>query len=428
MKTLYLDCSMGAAGDMLAAALLELSPDPEAVLNTLNACGLDGVRFARETVMRGGLAATRLIVRVNGQEEGEPSSDPHQIHHAHHAHDGHHAHHAHHAHDAHHTHHAQTPHAHHGLEEILHRIEGLALPEKVKADAAAVYRALAEAESRAHGRPVGEVHFHEVGALDAVADVAAVCYLMATLAPDEVVASPVHVGMGTVRCAHGVLSVPAPATAFLLEGIPAYADGSVTGELCTPTGAALLRHFVKRFAPLPLMRVTATGFGAGKKDFVRANLLRATWGDSGWDGGDDVFEIACTVDDMTGEDIAYACERLAAAGARDVVLLSAQMKKGRPGTIIQAWASPADRAAVVAAFFAHTSTLGVREHLCRRSVLTRREETMTLADGETVRRKISDGYGVHREKVAHDDLERLARARGVSLETVRADVATSLKK
>lgn len=260
--------------------------------------------------------------------------------------------------------------------------------------------------------------------MDAVADIAAVCLLMAGLAPDEVVASPVHVGTGTVRCAHGVLSVPAPATAFLLEGVPAYADGSVTGELCTPTGAALLRRFVKRFAPLPLMRVTATGFGAGKKDFPRANLLRASLGESVWDGSDEVFEMACTVDDMTGEDVAYACERLAEAGARDVVTSAVQMKKGRPGTVIQAWAAPADRAAVTAAFFAHTTTLGVREHLCRRSVLTRRTETVTLADGETVRRKVSDGYGVHRVKDEYEDLARVARARGVPLRGVRAEAAS----
>lgn len=408
MKTLFLDCSMGAAGDMLAAALLEISPDPAAALDALNACGLPGVTFARESVSKGGIAATRFVVRVKGQEEGDDHDHGHAHHHGHdHAHDHAHAH----------------AHAHHTLDDILRQVAALSLPDKVKAHVADVYRALADAESRAHGRPVGEVHFHEVGALDAVADIAAVCFLMAGLAPDEVVASPVHVGTGTVRCAHGLLSVPAPATAFLLEGMPAYADGSVVGELCTPTGAALLRHFVDRFAPLPLMRVTATGYGAGKKDFARANLLRAALGESVWDGCDEVFELACTVDDMTGEDVAYACERLAEAGARDVVTVPVQMKKGRPGLIIQAWAAPADRAAVVAAFFAETTTLGVREHVCRRSVLTRRTETMTLADGDVVRRKVSDGFGVHREKAEYEDVARVARARGVSIQTVRAEVA-----
>ena len=401
MKTLHIDCSMGAAGDMLAAALLELVPDPDAALARLNAFGLHGVAYARERSAKCGIMGTRLSVKVHGEEEGDADCHGHEHHCGHH-----------------HEHH----HAHHGLDDMLHLVGHLALPEKVKEDVAAVYRLLADAESRAHGRPVGEVHFHEVGALDAVADIAAVCWLLAEIAPDEIVVSPVHVGSGTVRCAHGVLPVPAPATAFLLEGVPSYSDGAVQGELCTPTGAALLRHFATRFGPQPVLRVTAIGYGAGKKDFEgRANLLRAALGESMTeDGTDEVLELSCNIDDMTGEEIAFACERLFAAGAKDVVTIPLTMKKGRPGVMIQALCAPSGHDAVVAAMFRHTTTLGVRETRCRRHVLARREEAATLPDGTIVRRKVSEGYGVRRVKLEHDDVAAYARKADVPLREVAA--------
>ncbi len=399
MKTLYIDCGMGAAGDMLAAALLELMPDPEAALAQLNSFGIPGVAYARERTTKCGIVGTHLSVTVHGEEEGH--GHPHG-----------------HDHD-----HGHSHHEHHGLDDILHLVNHhLTLPEKTKKDVTAVYRLLANAESRAHGRPVGEIHFHEVGALDAVADIAAVCWLLAELAPDEIVASPVHVGYGTVQCAHGVLPVPAPATAFLLEGIPSYSDGIVQGELCTPTGAALLKHFATRFGPQPPLSVTAVGYGAGAREFEgRANLLRVLLGESGAAAeADEVFELTCNIDDMTGEEIAFACERLFAAGARDVVTIPLTMKKGRPGVMIQTLCVPSDHDALVAAIFRHTTTLGIREMRCRRQVLTRREETATLSDGTTVRRKVSEGYGVRRVKLEHDDVAAFARRADVPLREVTA--------
>ena len=405
MKTLYIDCGMGAAGDMLAAALLELTPDPDAALARLNAFGIHGVAYAREKTAKCGIAGTHLKVTVHGDEEGGREQGDFRDRREYRE-EG----------------HVHSHHLHHRLEDVLHLVGHLALPDKVKEDVAAVYRLLADAESRAHGRPVGEVHFHEVGALDAVADIAAVCWLLAELAPDEVVASPIHVGSGTVRCAHGVLPVPAPATAFLLEGLPSYSDGTVRGELCTPTGAALLRHFVTRFGPQPAMRVTAIGHGAGKRDFEGlANLLRASFGESGEAAGaDEVFELSCNIDDMTGEEIAFACERLFAAGAKDVVAIPLTMKKGRPGVMIQALCAPAGHDALVAAMFRHTTTLGIRETRCRRQVLARREEKATLPDGTPVRRKVSEGYGVRRVKLEHDDVAAYARKADVALREVEA--------
>lgn len=387
MKTLYIDCSMGAAGDMISAALLELMPDPDKAVERLNELGIPHVVYTRERTSRCGIAATRLAVKVGGVEE-----------HAHH-------------HEAHGHHH------HHSLDDILKLVDSLALPEKAKDDARQVYALLASAESRAHGRPVGEVHFHEVGALDAVADIAATCWLIGELAPGEIVASPVNFGGGTVRCAHGVLPVPAPATAFLLEGIPAHGDGEVLCELCTPTGAALLKHFANSFGPMPPVKAEKTGFGAGTREFDgRANMLRATIGESAADVGSDcVCELKCNIDDMTGEEIAFACARIFDAGALDVLTVPATMKKGRPGIVLIALCAPDRKDAVTAAIFRHTSTIGVRETICRRSLLSRREETVTLPDGSTLRRKVSEGFGTRREKFEHDDLAAYALSHDISL-------------
>ena len=401
MKTLYIDCQMGAAGDMLSAALLELMPDRDAALAELNSLGIPGVEFVRETLVKCGIAATHLSVRVHGKEEGSH-------HHHHHGHEHH--------------------HAHHSLADILNLVESLALGEKAKADVAKVYKAIAAAESRAHGRPVDEIHFHEVGALDAVADIAAFCHLMNRLAPDEVVVSPVNVGSGTVECAHGTLSVPAPATAFLLQGVPSYSDGEIVGELCTPTGAALLKTFASSFGPQPLMKSEAIGFGAGRKDFPRANVARATFGEKlaplAADGT--ICELDFNVDDMTGEELAFASERIFAAGARDVSFVHVVMKKGRPGILACVMCMEEDKARVVSAIFANTSTLGVREKTCLRYTLTRNVEEVPLSDGSIVRRKVASGHGVRRAKWEADDLADYARRRSISLADAESEVERAL--
>ena len=304
MKTLYLDCGMGAAGDMLTAALYELLDEREKqeFLAQMNALGLPGVEVCAEAAEKCGITGTHMRVAVGGAEEDE---HPHE-----------------HDHD----------HAHSALHAIEHRIAHLPVSERVRRDIAAVYGLIAEAESHVHGVPVTQIHFHEVGSLDALADVTAVCWLMEKLAPERVTASPVHVGSGHVRCAHGVLPVPAPATAWLLRGVPVY-GGEIRGELCTPTGAALLRHFVTEFGSMPVMRVERIGYGMGKKDFPMANCVRALLGEAG-ETGDEVCELSCNLDDMTGEGIAFAMERLLAAGALDVYTLPIGMKKSRPGVML----------------------------------------------------------------------------------------------
>lgn len=413
MKTLYLDCSMGAAGDMLAAALLELLPDPDAFVAELNALAIPDVKFSREASVKCGITGTHLQVTVHGEEEGA-----HDHHHAH-SHD----HHRDHAH-AHHHDHAHSHHHHASLHDIEHIVRGhLSLPATVADNVMAVYRLIADAESKAHGKPVSEIHFHEVGTMDAIADITAVCLLMHRLAPDEIIVSPVHVGSGQVHCAHGILPVPAPATATILQDVPIY-GGSIQGELCTPTGAALLKHFANSFGDMPVMRTSAIGYGMGQKDFPAANCVRALLGERSA-ASDDVIELCCNIDDMTGEAIGYAFDKLFAAGALDVYTIPIGMKKSRPGHLLHVICREADKDALVRALFAHTTTIGIRENRFRRYTLDRRIETIETVDGP-VRRKCSTGYGVSREKFEHDDLARIADAQGLSLREAEARVRKQL--
>lgn len=413
MKTLYLDCSMGAAGDMLAAALLELLPDPDAFVAELNALAIPDVKISRETSVKCGITGTHLQVTVHGEEEG--AHDHHYAHSHDHHHDHEHAHHHNHAHSHHH---------HASLHDIEHIVRGqLSLPTAVADNVMAVYRLIADAESKAHGKPVSEIHFHEVGTMDAIADITAVCLLMHRLAPDEIIVSPVHVGSGQVHCAHGILPVPAPATATILQDVPIY-GGSIQGELCTPTGAALLKHFASRFGEMPVMRTSAIGYGMGKKDFPAANCVRALLGERSA-ASDDVIELCCNIDDMTGEAIGYAFDKLFAAGALDVYTIPIGMKKSRPGHLLHVICREAEKDALVRALFAHTTTIGIRENRFRRYTLDRHIETIETSDGP-VRRKCSTGYGVSREKFEHDDLARIADAQGLSLREAEARIRKQL--
>lgn len=408
MKTLYLDLSMGAAGDMLAAALLELLPDPNTFVAELNGLGIPGVRFQRERAVKCGITGTHLAVTVDGEEEHS---------HDHHFYDhGHEHHHDHEPHDHEHCDHELSHHHHCGMHDIEHIVQDhLALPNKVKDDVMAVYTLIAQAESRAHGVPVTEIHFHEVGTMDAVADITAVCVLMDRLAPDQVIVSPVHVGSGQVKCAHGILPVPAPATAYILKDVPIY-GGEIRGELCTPTGAALLKYFASRFGAMPVMRTLAIGYGMGKKDFPAANCVRALLGET--EGtGDTVAELVCNVDDMTAEAIGFASETLLEAGALEVYTVAAGMKKSRPGTVLHVMCTESMKGKMVELIFKHTTTIGIRENISRRYTLARSIRKVQTPYGE-VRKKVSEGYGATREKYEYEDLARIARERGMSIREV----------
>ncbi len=425
MKTLYLECTMGAAGDMLTAALLELTEDRQAFIDKMNALGLPGVTVAAEPAVKCGITGTHMKVTVNGaEEESEDVYDGHHHDHHHdhdHGHEPHHDHDHEHHHDHDHDHHHDHEHHHHhaSVADIEALIDGLKVSDKVKADAKAVYALIADAESRVHGRPVSEIHFHEVGTMDAAADVIGVCLLMEQLAPEQVIASPVQTGSGHVHCAHGILPVPAPATALLLEGIPSY-GGQVKGELCTPTGAALLRYFASRFGDRPVMATAAVGYGMGKKDFEQANCLRAFLGESEGQR-EQITKLECNLDDMTGEEIGFALEQLFKAGARDAWTQAVGMKKSRPGVLLSVVCLPEDADGLAAVMMKYTSTLGIRRQDLSRYTLRRGIETVGTPYGE-VRVKRASGMGVERAKPEYDDLAALAEKHGVPLETIRKEI------
>ncbi|QFJ54293.1 nickel pincer cofactor biosynthesis protein LarC [Pseudobutyrivibrio xylanivorans] len=395
MKTLYIECKMGAAGDMLTAALLDLFDDKSSILSELNSIGIPHVSFNAETTEKCGINGTRMLVKVDGQEEGSSLSS--------------------HIHSDHHT--------HNSLPNIKALILGLNAPDKVKSDAIEVYKSLAMAESKVHGTPIDDIHFHEVGTFDAIADIVAVCYLLYKIHADHILVSPIHVGSGTVHCEHGILPVPAPATAELLKGVPIY-GGSIESELCTPTGAALLRYFASSFNDFPVMITEICGYGMGKKDFPVANCLRIFIGDS-LNSKDQVFELNCNIDDITGEDLGYAMDAIYEAGAREVFFTHVQMKKNRPGILLTVLVDSEQKDSVVKSIFSNTTTIGIREKICERYVLDREIKTIKTPLGD-VQVKKSYGYGTTHIKAEFDNLINISKENGMSLANVRAEIAKYL--
>lgn len=440
MKTLYLECNMGAAGDMLTGALLELFPEPGKIVEELNALGIPDVEYVLEPSVKCGITGVHMKVLVHGEEEevhdhvhGEGAGHTHCHEHVHeeaesvheqetvheHMHDEDASHHEH-AHDEGAHHHDHAGHHHHtSMQEITHIIDHLHVNEKVKADAKAVYRLIAEAESTVHGQTVEEIHFHEVGSMDAVADVTAVCYLIDQIGAERILASPVRLGYGHVHCAHGILPVPAPAVAILVKDMLTY-GGDFEGEFCTPTGAALLKHFVSAYVQMPVMKIEKTGYGMGKKDFPAANCVRAILGEDE-ELQEEIIELRCNLDDMTPESIGFVTELLMQEGALDVYTISVQMKKNRPGILLTCMCWQEEKEKFLQLIFKHTTTLGVREYFCRRYGMHRSVETVQTKYGE-VRVKHASGYGSERRKAEYEDLAQIARETGKSLEEIREEV------
>lgn len=415
MKTLYIECNMGAAGDMLTAALMELLPDKQAFVDRMNAVGIPDMHMSISEKTSSGMRGTHVSVHIGNHEEisDDVAFDDHHHHdHDHHHHDHDHDHHHDHEHHHHHDHHDHHEHHHAGLAEVRQIVSGLDLPAQVKDDVMGVYGLIAEAEAFAHGTEIEQIHFHEVGMMDAVTDVSAVCLLMHLIHPDKVVVSPVCTGFGQVRCMHGILPVPTPATAYLIKDMPTYA-GRLRAELLTPTGAALLKYFADEFAQMPMMRVQRLGCGCGMKEFDTANCVRVMLGEEEG-SADQVVEISCNLDDMTGEAIAYAAEILMASGALDVWTTSIQMKKGRPGVMLSCLCRPSDREKMAKLMLQHTTTLGVRMQKMDRMVLNRSMDKVETPYGE-IRVKCAEGFGVQKCKPEYEDCARLARENNLPL-------------
>ncbi len=399
---LYLECNMGAAGDMIMAALLELLPDRDLFLQRMRGLGLPGVQIDCDKTTKCGISGTKMRIRIGGVEEGSLDVTMAGGHdHTHDAHTGEHAHTHENAAQNEHSH----EHLHYSYQDICSLIENLDLAENVKKEALSVYKLLGEAESAVHGVPIEEIHFHEVGSLDAVVDIVGCSLLFQMLGVDRIEASPVHVGSGFVRCDHGILPVPAPATAHILMGVPIY-SGKIKGELCTPTGAALLRHFVRRFGDMEPMTVTKIGYGMGTKDFEAANCVRAFLSDH-TETTDTIVEIICNLDDMTPEAIGFTTELLMKNGSLDVFATPIYMKKNRPATMLTCLCKPEDQHHLSQLILQHTTTLGVRFQTLQRDVMEYTSYKVSTPYGE-IKIKSAKGYGLSKEKPEYEDVRAAA--------------------
>ncbi len=430
MKTLYLECNMGAAGDMINAALYGIcSPEQKKIyLDTMNHLS-DHLSIVMEDVTNTTIAGHHLRVLVKDEQGHIVEEHVHDHHgHAHHDHEHHdHDHHDGHAHEHEHEdhdhHHSHTHHHHHSLADIYDMVEHFDVSDAVKNRVRKIYADLAQAESQAHGRTVEEVHFHEVGAMDAVADITGACLLMELLAPERVVVSAINLGSGSVHTAHGILPVPTPATAYLLKEIPAYMS-EISGELCTPTGAALLKSFATEYGCMPRMCLSGIGYGMGTKQFPRLNCVRALLGETKEDtcGPNGlVTKLSANVDDMTGEEIGFSIDKLLAMGALDVYASPIVMKKSRPAYEINVLCKPDDADMLAVGMLKYTSTFGVRrEDIDRYRMETAFEQVQTPYG--SVRKKTGTGYGICKSKYEYADLAQLAAKEGISLRELMSSV------
>jgi pyridinium-3,5-bisthiocarboxylic acid mononucleotide nickel chelatase len=393
MRIAYLDCASGISGDMTLAALVDAGADLAAIQAGIDSLGLPACRLTASQVKKCGFRATQITV------EHEPE------------------------------------HKHRHLHHITAMIERSALSPRQRELAARIFQNLAEAEAKVHGTTIEKVHFHEVGAVDSIADVVGAAMGFELLGVERVICSPVPTGSGFVQIAHGRCSIPAPATGELLRGVP-LAELDVEGELTTPTGAAIVATLAEEFGRLPAMTIEAIGYGAGQMELDHPNLLRifigqrvgssssrAGLGDEPAHRGPNIESIVVlqtNLDDANGESIGHAVDRLWAAGALDVALTAIQMKKGRPGVMISVQAKPDDIDQLEAILFKETPTLGVRRLPMVRSVLARQPHQVKTSWGMVAGKVIHLPNGGHRFAAEYEDCRRLAESRGISLYEVMA--------
>ena len=393
MKILYLECNMGASGDMLFGGLLDLAS--ENFIERINNIGIPHVHIKNEITEKCGIHGNHVTVTIHDEQEHEHHEHEHADHHHHHI----------------------------GMEEICSIINKLKVSDKVKANTINIYKIIAEAESHAHNKPVTEIHFHEVGMMDAIADIVSVCMLIEEISPDKIYASTVHTGCGQVKCSHGILPVPAPATAYILSGIPIY-GGEIKGELCTPTGAALLKYFASDFGAMPAMTLSKIGYGMGTKDFPAANCLRAFLGETkdNMENMKKISELCCNLDDMTPEAIAYAEQILFEKGALDVYTTPIQMKKNRMAVLLTCLCKTEDADKTAELILKHTTTLGVRESICKRYILERKTEIIETKFGK-IRVKIATGNNIYKIKPEYDDIEKIAKENNLTFSEVYNEIS-----
>src|SRR6266700_4931865 len=425
MRIAYLDCFSGISGDMFLGALIDAGVPQKLFEETVTALNVGAV-LEISRANRSGISATKVDVVVNGEKDspresraGAPAPHEHAHAHEHHHGEGHHR-------DSH-AH--QHPHGR-GLTEIREIVQHSKISDQAKATAIAIFEKLGAAESKIHNVPIETIHFHEVGAVDALVDIVCAAVGAEALGVDEFVCSSLNVGGGTVQCAHGTFPIPAPATVELLKGAPVYSSGP-QAELVTPTGAAIVATLVKRFAELPAMKIEKIGYGAGSRDFPRnPNVLRITVGESTAEANagegaratqvsqETISIIEANLDDLNPQVFGYVMDRLLEAGALDVFGTPIQMKKNRPGTLLTVLAKPEDADKLSHIIFAETTTLGVRRREEVRQTLARRWETVGTKFGD-VRIKIASLNGsVSNYAPEYEDCRRIAEAQRVPLKTV----------
>lgn len=396
MKKLFIECDMGVSGDMLMAALWELIDDKDVVMKEIRRIGLPNTSIEFDKKMTCSVLCSHVRVLIGGEEE-----------------------------ESHHEHH----HSHMGLGDITQLISKLNLSEKLKKKVKKVYDIIAEAESIVHNLPVEQVHFHELGQLDALADITVCLFLLDKIGAEHIIVSPINVGSGTVTCAHGVMPVPAPATQRILLGIPYY-KSDVNGELCTPTGAAIIKSIADEFSQMPVMVVDKTGCGAGNREFGRANCVRVFLSEDQKNDVDyrkeQISEVVCNIDDMTPEEISFAAEEIFNAGAVDVFTQPIYMKKSRPAFALTALCGGENVNSVVDAVFRHTSTLGVRVRTNDRYYLKREIKTVDTPVGK-IRVKISSSGKTLKYKPEYDDISLAAIQNDMTLDEVKKIVEQCLK-
>jgi uncharacterized protein (TIGR00299 family) protein len=412
MRIAYLDCFSGISGDMFLGALIDAGVSPDLLEDSVKALDI-GARLEISKVVRAGISATKVDVYANGEKDL-----PREVFWEQHGHD--HPHEHSHGHDHSHEHrhdHGRT------LTDIRKIIEKAAISSTAKATAIKIFETLGQAEAEIHNTSIAQVHFHEVGAVDAMVDIVCAAVGAESLAVDEWVCSPLNVGGGTVKCAHGTLPVPTPATLKLLRDAPVYSSGPQV-ELVTPTGAAIVKTLSTRFAPFPAMKIDKSGYGAGTRDFPEhPNLLRITIGeteptDRAKTSNESITVLEANLDDLSPQVLAYAMERLLAEGALDVFSVPVQMKKSRPGALLTVLAKMEDANRLAKTIFAETTTLGVRRREEQRQTLSRRWETVDTTWGP-VRIKIANMNGsVSNYAPEYEDCRTLAEAQHVPLRTV----------
>lgn len=431
MRIAYLECFSGVSGDMFLGALVDAGVPPAVLQDTVAALSV-GARLEISRVMRSGISATKVDVYVGDEKDlpreeywarksAETAAD-----HGHQHGDGHSHDHAGHHHDHPHSHEGSA-HSHgRGLVEIREIIGKASISNTAKQTAISIFEALGAAEAKIHNIPAEQVHFHEVGAVDAMVDIVCAAVGYETLGVDELVCSPLNVGGGTVQCAHGTFPVPAPATVELLKGAPLYSSG-LQAELVTPTGAAIVKTIARRFAAFPAMNIERSGYGAGTREFPGVpNVLRLTIGEMNSTvkpDSESLMVLEANLDDLNPQVFGYVMDRLLEEGALDAFGTPVQMKKSRPGTLLTALCKPEDAEKLTQLIFAETTTLGVRRREETRQTLARHWENVRTQWGD-VRIKIASMNGtVTNYAPEYEDCRRIAADRHVPLKTVMQEAA-----